>query len=152
MMVEKKLIVWHLLDEHRGSTSLLVTSMPVIGSVETTFNRSYGYINRLMPASLGSAWMRHSFSEGDFTSFLGEPADVNASPATGKKTYDNDSPVNNFALFPSRCNLSRHVPVIYLNKIWNRKTQTGSPRGAFFYQICLFVCFFFLTPIMYLSS
>jgi hypothetical protein len=57
-------------------TSLLVTSIPAAESLEITFNRSYGYINKFTESPLPSAWMRPTPWEGDLGSTAGEATDT----------------------------------------------------------------------------
>lgn len=61
----------------KGGTSLLVTSMPVAGSFDFTFNRSYGKINKFTSASHLSICVRPTFPEGELASTAGESVNMN---------------------------------------------------------------------------
>lgn len=57
-----------------GDTSLLVTSMPITGFLESTRNCSYEYINELTPASLSLNWIALVLLEEELGSPVRESA------------------------------------------------------------------------------
>lgn len=62
-------------------TSLLVISMPVTGSIDLTFSRSYGYIDKLLEASLPSTWSALTLSGGTIGCNAGDQANADESSA-----------------------------------------------------------------------